>query len=71
MPSHDWADPPSAAASRIAISALTVARPLTIRDSVILDASGNEIPELRLVGFEDADAFLKRLERAEGLVSSR
>ena len=31
---------------------------------VFLDGSGNEIPDLRLVGFEDADAFLKRLEKA-------
>ena len=31
---------------------------------IFLDASGAERPDLRLVGFEDADAFLKRLERA-------
>ena len=31
---------------------------------VFLDASGREKPEARLVGFEDADAFLKRLEKA-------
>jgi thiol:disulfide interchange protein DsbD len=31
---------------------------------IFLDASGAEHPDLRLVGFEDADAFLKRLERA-------
>jgi thiol:disulfide interchange protein DsbD len=31
---------------------------------IFLDASGNEIPELRLVGFEDASKFLKRLESA-------
>ncbi len=31
---------------------------------IFLDASGKERPDLRLVGFEDADAFLKRLEAA-------
>jgi thioredoxin:protein disulfide reductase len=31
---------------------------------IFLDASGKERTELRLIGFEDADAFLKRLERA-------
>jgi thiol:disulfide interchange protein DsbD len=31
---------------------------------IFLDASGKERPDLRLVGFEDADAFLKRLEGA-------
>jgi thiol:disulfide interchange protein DsbD len=31
---------------------------------IFLDAAGHERAELRLVGFEDADAFLKRLERA-------
>lgn len=31
---------------------------------IFLDAQGREKPELRLVGFEDADAFLKRLEKA-------
>ena len=32
---------------------------------IFLDASGQEQKELRLVGFEDADAFLKRIERAQ------
>ena len=32
---------------------------------IFLDASGQEQKDLRLVGFEDADAFLKRIERAE------
>ena len=32
---------------------------------IFLDASGQEQKELRLVGFEDADAFLKRIERAK------
>jgi thiol:disulfide interchange protein DsbD len=31
---------------------------------IFLDASGQEQKDLRLVGFEDADAFLKRIERA-------
>lgn len=31
---------------------------------IFLDASGHERADLRLVGFEDAEAFLKRLERA-------
>ena len=31
---------------------------------IFLDASGKERPNLRLIGFEDADAFLKRLEGA-------
>jgi thioredoxin:protein disulfide reductase len=31
---------------------------------IFLDASGQERKDLRLVGFEDADAFLKRLEKA-------
>lgn len=31
---------------------------------IFLDPSGRERTELRLVGFEDADAFLKRLEKA-------
>jgi thiol:disulfide interchange protein DsbD len=31
---------------------------------IFLDAAGQERQELRLVGFEDADAFLKRLEKA-------
>jgi thiol:disulfide interchange protein DsbD len=31
---------------------------------VFLDASGKEMPEARLVGFEEPDAFLKRLEKA-------
>jgi thioredoxin:protein disulfide reductase len=31
---------------------------------IFLDAAGRERQELRLVGFEDADAFLKRLEKA-------
>ncbi len=31
---------------------------------IFLDASGQERQDLRLVGFEDADAFLKRLEKA-------
>ncbi|HLN56986.1 MAG TPA: cytochrome c biogenesis protein CcdA [Thermoanaerobaculia bacterium] len=31
---------------------------------IFLDAAGQEREELRLVGFEDADAFLKRLEKA-------
>jgi thioredoxin:protein disulfide reductase len=31
---------------------------------VFLDASGNERTDLRLVGFEEPDAFLKRLEKA-------
>ncbi|HKA35586.1 MAG TPA: cytochrome c biogenesis protein CcdA [Thermoanaerobaculia bacterium] len=31
---------------------------------VFLDASGKEKPDTRLVGFEDAEAFLKRLEKA-------
>ena len=31
---------------------------------IFLDAAGQERAELRLVGFEDADAFLKRLEKA-------
>ena len=31
---------------------------------IFLDASGQERQELRLVGFEDADAFLKRIEKA-------
>jgi thiol:disulfide interchange protein DsbD len=31
---------------------------------IFLDASGQEREDLRLVGFEDADAFLKRLENA-------
>jgi thiol:disulfide interchange protein DsbD len=31
---------------------------------IFLDGSGKERSDLRLVGFEDADAFLKRLERA-------
>ncbi len=31
---------------------------------IFLDASGQERKDLRLVGFEDADAFLKRLEQA-------
>jgi thiol:disulfide interchange protein DsbD len=31
---------------------------------IFLDAAGKERPDLRLVGFEDADAFLKRLEGA-------
>jgi thiol:disulfide interchange protein DsbD len=39
-------------------------RILGVPTIVFLDGSGNEIPELRLVGFEDANAFLKRLERA-------
>ncbi len=32
---------------------------------IFLDASGRELPDLRLVGFEDADSFLKRVERAQ------
>ena len=32
---------------------------------IFLDASGQELQELRLVGFEDADAFLKRIEKAK------
>jgi len=32
---------------------------------IFLDASGQEQKAVRLVGFEDADAFLKRIERAE------
>jgi len=31
---------------------------------IFLDASGQEQKDMRLVGFEDADAFLKRIERA-------
>ncbi len=31
---------------------------------IFLDASGQEQKDLRLVGFEDADAFLKRIERS-------
>ncbi len=31
---------------------------------IFLDAAGQEQKDLRLVGFEDADAFLKRIERA-------
>jgi thiol:disulfide interchange protein DsbD len=31
---------------------------------IFLDASGQEQKDVRLVGFEDADAFLKRIERA-------
>ncbi len=31
---------------------------------IFLDASGQEQTDLRLVGFEDADAFLKRIEKA-------
>lgn len=31
---------------------------------IFLDASGKEIPGARLVGFEEPDAFLKRLEKA-------
>ena len=31
---------------------------------IFLDASGKERTDLRLIGFEDADAFLKRLEQA-------
>lgn len=31
---------------------------------IFLDAAGHERADIRLVGFEDADAFLKRLERA-------
>ena len=31
---------------------------------IFLDAAGRERQDLRLVGFEDADAFLKRLEKA-------
>lgn len=31
---------------------------------IFLDAAGKERQDLRLVGFEDADAFLKRLEKA-------
>jgi hypothetical protein len=31
---------------------------------IFLDASGKERTDLRLLGFEDANAFLKRLERA-------
>ena len=31
---------------------------------VFLDSAGRERTDLRLVGFEDADSFLKRLERA-------
>jgi thiol:disulfide interchange protein DsbD len=31
---------------------------------IFLDASGQEHKDLRLVGFEDADAFLRRLEKA-------
>jgi thiol:disulfide interchange protein DsbD len=31
---------------------------------IFLDASGQERTDLRLVGFEDADAFLKRIEKA-------
>jgi thiol:disulfide interchange protein DsbD len=39
-------------------------RILGVPTVVFLDASGNEIADLRLVGFEDPDAFLKRLEKA-------
>jgi len=31
---------------------------------IFLDAQGRERQDLRLVGFEDADSFLKRLEKA-------
>ena len=31
---------------------------------IFLDASGQERKDLRLVGFEEPDAFLKRLEKA-------
>ena len=31
---------------------------------IFLDAAGQERKDLRLVGFEEADAFLKRLEKA-------
>jgi thiol:disulfide interchange protein DsbD len=31
---------------------------------VFLDASGRERPDVRLVGFENPDDFLKRLEKA-------
>ncbi|HEX4441855.1 MAG TPA: cytochrome c biogenesis protein CcdA, partial [Thermoanaerobaculia bacterium] len=39
-------------------------RILGVPTIVFLDASGNEIPELRLVGFEEPSAFLQRLEKA-------
>ena len=32
---------------------------------IFLDATGQEHKDLRLVGFEDADAFLKRIEKAK------
>jgi hypothetical protein len=38
---------------------------------IFLDASGNEIPEARLVGFEDAGKFLERLERLGAPQASR
>jgi len=39
-------------------------RILGVPTVVFLDATGNEIPELRLVGFEEPGAFLQRLEKA-------
>jgi thioredoxin:protein disulfide reductase len=47
--------------------ALTLARKysiLGVPTVIFLDASGTERQDLRLVGFEGADAFLKRLEKA-------
>jgi thiol:disulfide interchange protein DsbD len=39
-------------------------RILGVPTIIFLDASGNEIADLRLVGFEEPNEFLKRLEKA-------